>query len=130
MFGKVINTNFEKYEEELNKVLNLGKYRRMDILYCDGDNIKVQVIFDELNENDKDKDMDETILSDSLSAKEKKELNKYLGEDKKSFSSVNYWLKKNCNKSLTVTQFRACGYQVNKVSGYYYVWKEKKNETN
>ena len=125
MFCKVINTNFEKYEEELNKVLNLGKYRRTDILYCDEDNIKVQVIFDEPNENDKDKDKDETILSDSLSAKEKKELNKYLGENKKSFNSVNYWLKKNCNKSLTVTQFRACGYQADRVSGYYYVWKEK-----
>lgn len=128
MFCKVINTNFEKYEEELNKVLNLGKYRRTDILYCDGDNIKVQVIFDEPNENENENenDKDETILSDSLSEKEKKELNKYLGEDKKSFNSVNYWLKKNCNKSLTVTQFRACGYEVNKVSGCYYVWKEKK----
>ena len=122
MFCKVINTKFENYEEELNKVLNLGKYRRVDVLYCDEDNIRVQVIFDELNENDKD----ETILSDSLSAEEKKKLNQYIGKDKKSFNGVNYWLRKNCNKSLTVTQFRACGYQTNRIDGYYYVWKEKK----
>ena len=63
-------------------------------------------------------------LSDALTKNEIKALDKYIGEDKKSFNSIKYWLKKNCDKTLTVGQVRACGYEVKKIGGYYYVWKE------
>ena len=106
----------------MNEVLNsgkYGKYRRLDVLYCDGKNIVTQIIFDE-------DDMNEDVLSDALTKNEIKALDKYLGNQKKGFSGIIYWLKKNYDKTLTVGQMRACGYEVKKIGGCYYVWKEKK----
>ena len=116
---KVLNVKINEYEDEMNEILNSGKYRRLDVLYCDGENIVTQIIFDE-------DDMNEDVLSDSLTKNEIKALDKYIGNQKKSFSGVNYWLKKNYDKCLTATQMRACGYEVNRINGSYYVWKEKK----
>ena len=114
---KLLNVKIDEYEDKMNEVLNSGKYRRLDVLYCDGKNIVTQIIFDV-------DDMNEDVLSDALTKNEIKALDKYIGEDKKSFNSIKYWLKKNCDKTLTVGQVRACGYEVKKIGGYYYVWKE------
>lgn len=120
---KLLNVKINEYEDKMNEVLNSGKYRRLDVLYCDGENIVTQIIFDE-------DDMSEDVLSDSLTKNEIKALDKYIGKQKKGFSGINYWLKVKYDKSLTVAQLRACGYEVQKIGGSYHVWKEKKNETN
>lgn len=114
---KVLNVKIDEYEDKMNEVLNSGKYRRLDVLYCDGNNIVTQIIFDV-------DDMSEDVLSDSLTKNEIKALDKYIGKQKRSFSGVNAWLKKNYDKYLTVTQMRVCGYEVNRIGGNYYVWKE------
>ena len=114
---KLLNVKIDEYEDKMNEVLNSGKYRRLDVLYCDGKNIVTQIIFDV-------DDMNEDVLSDALTKSEIKALDKYIGKQKKSFSGVNAWLKKNCDKYLTVTQMRVCGYEVNRIGGNYYVWKE------
>ena len=114
---KLLNVKIDEYEDKMNEVLNFGKYRRLDVLYCDGKNIVTQIIFDV-------DDMNEDVLSDALTKSEIKALDKYIGKQKKSFSGVNAWLKKNCDKYLTVTQMRVCGYEVNRIGGNYYVWKE------
>ena len=116
---KVLNVKIYEYEDAMNEILNSGKYRRLDVLYCDGENIVTQIIFDV-------DDMSEDVLSDALTKNEIKALDKHIGKQKKSFSSVNAWIKKNCDKFLTVTQLRACGYDVKKIGGSYYVWKEEK----
>ena len=119
---KVLNVKINEFEDKMNEVLNsgkYGKYRRLDVLYCDGKNIVTQIIFDE-------DDMNEDVLSDALTKNEIKALDKYLGNQKKGFSGIIYWLKKNYDKTLTVGQMRACGYEVKKIGGCYYVWKEKK----
>lgn len=119
---KVLNVKIDEYEDKMNEILNsgkYGKYRRLDVLYCDGKNMVTQIIFDV-------DDMSEDVLSDSLTKNEIKALDKYLGEDKKGFNSIKYWLKKNCDKTLTIGQMRACGYEVKKIGGCYHVWKEKK----
>ena len=119
---KVLNVKINEFEDKMNEVLNsgkYGKYRRLDVLYCDGKNIVTQIIFDE-------DDMNEDVLSDALTKNEIKALDKYLGNQKKGFSGIIYWLKKNYDKTLTVGQMRACGYEAKKISGCYYVWKEKK----
>ena len=119
---KVLNVKIDEYEDKMNEILNsgkYGKYRRLDVLYCDGKNIVTQIIFDE-------DDMNEDVLSDALTKNEIKALDKYLGNQKKGFSGIIYWLKKNYDKTLTVGQMRACGYEVKKIGGCYYVWKEKK----
>lgn len=123
---KVLNVKIDEYEDKMNEILNsgkYGKYRRLDVLYCDGKNMVTQIIFDV-------DDMSEDVLSDSLTKNEIKALNEYIGKQKKGFSGVNYWLKVKYDKTLTVGQMRACGYEVKKIGGSYYVWKEKKNETN
>ena len=114
---KMINVSINDYEDKMNEVLNSGKYRRLDVLYCDGKNIVTQIIFDE-------DDIKEDVLSDALTKSEIKALDKYVGKQKRAFKSVNAWLKKNYDKCLTVTQMRACGYEVNRIGGNYYVWKE------
>ena len=114
---KLLNVKIDEYEDKMNEVLNSGKYRRLDVLYCDGKNVVTQIIFDV-------DDMNEDVLSDALTKSEIKALDKYIGKQKKSFSGVNAWLKKNCDKYLTVTQMRVCGYEVNRIGGNYYVWKE------
>ena len=116
---KLLNVKIDEYEDKMNEVLNSGKYRRLDVLYCDGKNVVTQIIFDE-------DDMSEDVLSDSLTKNEIKALDKYIGKQKKTFSCVNAWLKKNYDKCLTVTQMRVCGYEVKKIGGCYYVWKEEK----
>lgn len=116
---KVLNVKIDEYEDKMNEILNSGKYRRLDVLYCDGKNIVTQIVFDV-------DDMSEDVLSDSLTKNEIKAIDKYMGKQKKSFSGLNYWLKKNLDKTLTVGQMRACGYEVKKIDGYYYVWKEEK----
>lgn len=119
---KVLRVKIDEYEDEMNDILNsgkYGKYRRLDVLYCDGENIVTQIIFEE-------DDMSEDVLSDALTKNEIKALDKYLGNQKKGFSGIIYWLKKNYDKTLTVGQMRACGYEVKKIGGCYYVWKEKK----
>ena len=116
---KLLNVKIDEYEDKMNEVLNSGKYRRLDVLYCDGENIVTQIIFDE-------DDMSEDVLSDSLTKNEIKALDKYIGKQQKTFSGVNAWLRKNYDKCLTVTQLRACGYEVKKIGGCYYVWKEEK----
>lgn len=116
---KVLNVKINEYEDKMNEILNSGKYRRLDVLYCDGKNIVTQIIFEE-------DDMNEDVLSDALTKNEIKALDKYLGNQKKGFSGIIYWLKKNYDKTLTVGQMRACGYEVKKIGGCYYVWKEKK----
>ena len=119
---KVLNVKINEFEDKMNEILNsgkYGKYRRLDVLYCDGKNIVTQIIFDE-------DDMNEDVLSDALTKNEIKALDKYLGNQKKGFSGIIYWLKKNYDKTLTVGQMRACGYEVKKIGGCYYVWKEKK----
>lgn len=118
---KVLNVSINDYEDKMNEILNsgkYGKYRRLDVLYCDGKNMVTQIIFDV-------DDMSEDVLSDSLTKNEIKALDKYIGKQKKGFSGINAWLKKNYDKCLTATQMRACGYEVKKISGCYYVWKEK-----
>ena len=120
---KVLNVKIDEYEDKMNEILNSGKYRRLDVLYCDGKNMVTQIIFDV-------DDMSEDVLSDALTKNEIKSLDKYIGKQKKSLSGVNYWLKVKYDKCLTVAQLRACGYEAKKISGCYYVWKEKKNETN
>lgn len=119
---KVLNVKINEYEDKMNEILNsgkYGKYRRLDVLYCDGKNMVTQIIFDV-------DDMSEDVLSDALTKNEIKALDKYLGNQKKAFRSVNYWLKNILDKSLTVAQLRACGYEVQKIGGSYHVWKEKK----
>ena len=119
---KVLNVSINDYEDKMNEILNsgkYGKYRRLDVLYCDGKNMVTQIIFEE-------DDMSEDVLSDALTKNEIKALDKYLGNQKKGFSGIIYWLKKNYDKTLTVGQMRACGYEVKKIGGCYYVWKEKK----
>ena len=119
---KVLNVKINEFEDKMNEILNsgkYGKYRRLDVLYCDGKNIVTQIIFDE-------DDMNEDVLSDALTKNEIKALDEYIGKQKKSLSGVNYWLKNILDKSLTVAQLRACGYEAKKISGCYYVWKEKK----
>ena len=116
---KLLNVKINEYEDKMNEVLNSGKYRRLDVLYCDGENIVTQIIFDE-------DDMSEDVLSDSLTKNEIKALDKYIGKQRKTFSGINVWLKKNYDKCLTVAQMRACGYDVKKIGGSYYVWKEEK----
>lgn len=116
---KVLNVKIDEYEDKMNEILNSGKYRRLDVLYCDGKNVVTQIIFDV-------DDMSEDVLSDALTKNEIKALDKYIGKQKKGFSGINYWLKKNLDKTLTVGQMRACGYEVNKIGGSYHVWKEKK----
>ena len=119
---KVLNVKINEFEDKMNEVLNsgkYGKYRRLDVLYCDGKNMVTQIIFDV-------DDMSEDVLSDALTKNEIKALDKYLGNQKKGFSGIIYWLKKNYDKTLTVGQMRACGYEVKKIGGCYYVWKEKK----
>ena len=119
---KVLNVKINEYEDKMNEILNsgkYGKYRRLDVLYCDGKNIVTQIIFDV-------DDMSEDVLSDSLTKNEIKALDKYIGNQKKGFSGINYWLKVKYDKTLTVGQMRACGYEVKKIGGCYYVWKEKK----
>ena len=116
---KVLNVKIDEYEDKMNEILNSGKYRRLDVLYCDGKNIVTQIIFDV-------DDMNEDVLSDALTKNEIKALDKYIGKQKKAFRSVNYWLKNILDKSLTVSQLRACGYEVKKIDGNYYVWKEEK----
>lgn len=119
---KVLNVKINEYEDKMNEILNsgkYGKYRRLDVLYCDGKNIVTQIIFEE-------DDMSEDVLSDALTKNEIKALDKHLGNQKKGFSGIIYWLKKNYDKTLTVGQMRACGYEVKKIGGCYYVWKEKK----
>ena len=118
---KVLNVKIDEYEDKMNEILNsgkYGKYRRLDVLYCDGKNMVTQIIFDV-------DDMSEDVLSDALTKNEIKALDKYLGNQKKGFSGIIYWLKKNYDKTLTVGQMRACGYEVKKIGGCYYVWKEK-----
>ena len=114
---KLLNVKIDEYEDKMNEVLNSGKYRRLDVLYCDGKNIVTQIIFDV-------DDMNEDVLSDALTKSEIKALDKYIGKQKKSFSGVNAWIKKSYDKYLTVTQMRVCGYEVNRIGGNYYVWKE------
>ena len=114
---KLLNVKIDEYEDEMNEILNSGKYRRLDVLYCDGKNIVTQIIFDV-------DDMNEDVLSDALTKNEIKALDKYIGKQKKSFSGLNAWLRKNYDKTLTVGQMRACGYEVKKIGGNYYVWKE------
>ena len=119
---KLLNVKINEYEDEMNEVLNsgkYGKYRRLDVLYCDGKNVVTQIIFDV-------DDMSEDVLSDALAKNEIKALDEHIGKQKKTFSSVNAWIKNNYDKFLTVTQLRACGYEVKKIGGCYYVWKEKK----
>ena len=119
---KVLRVKIDEYEDEMNEILNsgkYGKYRRLDVLHCDGENIITQIIFEA-------DDMSEDVLSDALTKNEIKALDKYLGNQKKAFRSVNYWLKNILDKSLTVAQLRACGYEVQKIGGSYHVWKEKK----
>ena len=119
---KVLNVKIDEYEDKMNEILNsgkYGKYRRLDVLYCDGKNMVTQIIFDV-------DDMSEDVLSDALTKNEIKALDEYIGKQKKSLSGVNYWLKNILDKSLTVAQLRACGYEAKKISGCYYVWKEKK----
>lgn len=117
---KLLSVKIDEYEDEMNEILNsgkYGKYRRLDVLYCDGNNIVTQIIFDV-------DDMNEDVLSDALTKNEIKALDKYIGKQKRSFSGVNAWLKRNYDKYLTVTQMRVCGYEVNRINGSYYVWKE------
>ena len=119
---KVLNVKINEFEDKMNEILNsgkYGKYRRLDVLYCDGKNMVTQIIFDV-------DDMSEDVLSDALTKNEIKALDEYIGKQKKSLSGVNYWLKNILDKSLTVAQLRACGYEAKKISGCYYVWKEKK----
>ena len=115
---KLLNVKIDEYEDKMNEVLNSGKYRRLDVLYCDGKNIVTQIIFDV-------DDMNEYVLSDALTKNEIKALDKYIGKQKRAFKSINYWLKVKYDKTLTVGQMRACGYEVKKIDGSYYVWKEK-----
>lgn len=118
---KVLNVKIDEYEDKMNEILNsekYGKYRRLDVLYCDGKNMVTQIIFDV-------DDMSEDALSDALTKNEIKALDKYIGKQKKGFSGINYWLKVKYNKTLTVGQMRACGYEVKKIGGSYYVWKEE-----
>ena len=96
---KVLNVKIDEYEDKMNEVLNSGKYRRLDVQYCDGKNIVTQIIFDV-------DDMNEDVLSDALTKNEIKALDKYIGKQKRSFSGVNAWLKRNYDKYLTVTQMR------------------------
>ena len=119
---KGLNVKINEFEDKMNEILNsgkYGKYRRLDVLYCDGKNMVTQIIFDV-------DDMSEDVLSDALTKNEIKALDEYIGKQKKSLSGVNYWLKNILDKSLTVAQLRACGYEAKKISGCYYVWKEKK----
>ena len=73
---KLLNVKIDEYEDKMNEVLNSGKYRRLDVLYCDGKNIVTQIIFDE-------DDMSEDVLSDSLTKSEIKALDKYIGKPKR-----------------------------------------------
>lgn len=118
---KVLNVKIDEYEDKMNEILNSGKYIGVDVLYCDGENIVTQIIFDE---DDMNEDVNEDVLSDALIKNEIKALDKYVRKKKKSFSGVNAWLKRNFDKSLTVRQMRACGYEVEQICGNYYVWKE------
>ena len=36
---KLLNVKINEYEDKMNEVLNSGKYRRLDVLYCDGKNV-------------------------------------------------------------------------------------------
>ena len=56
---KLLNVKIDEYEDKMNEVLNSGKYRRLDVLYCDGKNIITQIIFGV-------DDMNEYVLSDAL----------------------------------------------------------------
>lgn len=44
---KVLNVKIDEYEDKMNEILNSGKYSGLDVLYCDGENIVTQIIFDE-----------------------------------------------------------------------------------